>query len=213
MNGMADTNALWDRFEAMLRAHAPALLDSFYPPATLEQLEHAEGVLGVRLPDEVRAAYLRHNGCSKRWIGLSCHLGSLERVIEVWQVKCEVAEDLRLSGDLMVGCQPGDPVWPTLKVWPGWFHPKWIPIGVSDTPSCVTVDLCPNPAGKLGQLLRDGGMGEPSVLADSLNGYLEFLIDRVERGVITYNEGWFSVAEQAPVYDWENLLLDKPLRI
>jgi cell wall assembly regulator SMI1 len=202
MSGIQDSNALWDRFEAMLRVHASALLESFYPPATLEQLEQAERALDVQLPDEVRAAYLRHDGCSKKWIGSLCHLGSLERVVEVWKSCCGVAEELRLTGDLMLGYQPDDSAWPTLKVWPGWFHPKWIPIGVSNTPSCVHVDLCPNPAGKHGQLLQDEGMGEPSVLADSLNGYLEFLIEKVEHGVLKYDNGWVLAASGERVYDW-----------
>jgi cell wall assembly regulator SMI1 len=52
------TITIWDRFEAMLIAHAPNLLGTLRPPATEAQIALAESELGVQLPEDIRRASL-----------------------------------------------------------------------------------------------------------------------------------------------------------
>lgn len=55
--------AVWDRLHASLSVKAQNLLDALNPPATEQEIEAAERVLGTALPESCRAAYLVHDGC------------------------------------------------------------------------------------------------------------------------------------------------------
>ena len=208
---------IWDRFEAMLQANAPALLATLNPPASEERIAEAEVEMAVIFPEEIRAAYLRHDGTSHAGqIGASCLLfypmnwwANLEEVVDNWQMKVRVSESLR--NDDSRGYFPTyNPWWDDLKVCPVWWNPKWVPIGLSGTATSVYVDLEPAPKGTIGQLIADDGMQEASVIASGLNHYLEMLIDRVERKVLVFGEGWELADPNQSVYgahgfDWNQL--------
>jgi cell wall assembly regulator SMI1 len=53
---------IWDQLERQLLAHAPSLMDSFRSATNVEALDAYEKEAGIRLPTEVRRAYLRHDG-------------------------------------------------------------------------------------------------------------------------------------------------------
>ena len=53
---------LWNRLESYLKKHAPAVLDSLNPPATVREIQEAERELGIRLPSDFTDSLLIHNG-------------------------------------------------------------------------------------------------------------------------------------------------------
>jgi internalin A len=216
------SSAIWDRFEKMLAVHAPRALALLNPPATAVQIGEAEHDMGVFFPDDIRAAYLRHDGAlTDGNLGPSCLVSScrlfypmnwwasLSEMVQHWHMKREVSTDLRRSDP--DGFFPlYEPWWDDLKVKPVWWNEKWMPIGLSETPSSVYFDLDPAPKGTIGQLIKDGGMQEASVIATSLNHYLEMLIDRVERKVLVFGDGWELADPDQSVYgahgfDWNQL--------
>jgi cell wall assembly regulator SMI1 len=84
--------ALFDRLHHWLAAHAPAILADLRPPATLEQIGAAGKAMNLRLPDDLVAAYLIHDGQQTRDDGafrpfLYCgEWLRLERMVEEWQI-------------------------------------------------------------------------------------------------------------------------------
>jgi cell wall assembly regulator SMI1 len=215
---MPSNNDIWDRFEAMLRVRAPALLAALLPPATEAEISEAESAMCVQFPEEVRRAYLRHNGslgdhptfCGSGWIFVGNNWwASLEEMVEAWRSKVRVSEKLRHQDS--EGFFPSyEPWWDAAKVRPVWWSSKWIPLGLSVTPQAIYFDLDPAPKGAVGQLLNDDGMQEASVIATSLNHYLEMLIDRVERKVLVFGNGWELADPDQSVYgahgfDWNQL--------
>jgi cell wall assembly regulator SMI1 len=203
------TDDIWDRFESMLSVHAPQLLATLEPPASEAQIAEAEAAMGVRLPDEVRHAYLRHDGTLHGDLDEPSSLfvpfnwwACLDDVVDNWRMKVEVSNSLRAKGD------PGDlfPTyaswWEDLKVCPVWWNQKWIPIGLSGTATSAYIDLDPAPKGTVGQLILDGGMQEARWIANGFNHYLELLIDRVERGLLIFRDGWVWTETDETVFDW-----------
>lgn len=59
-----EVNATWRRIERWLARHAPATYKSLRPPATPLAIARAEAGMGARLPDDLRASLLRHDGAS-----------------------------------------------------------------------------------------------------------------------------------------------------
>jgi cell wall assembly regulator SMI1 len=203
------TDDVWERFEAMLQVHAPALLASLNPPATEVQIALAESKLGVELPAQVRRAYLRHNGSSHSdgtndgWLFVCFNWwASLDELVQNWQMMIELVTELKEKDDGTLF-----PVWDTdwddLKIAPVWWNEKRIPIGLSGTPSSTYIDLDPAPKGTLGQLLSDEGMGDPGWLSSGLDHYLELLIERVESGRLIFRDGWVWKSTDESVYDWD----------
>ncbi|MEV5011015.1 SMI1/KNR4 family protein [Streptomyces sp. NPDC055692] len=60
--GGTAVTAAWDRIETWLQAHAPMSRTTLRPPATCEQLNSAERVVGCPLPDQLKALWLLHDG-------------------------------------------------------------------------------------------------------------------------------------------------------
>jgi cell wall assembly regulator SMI1 len=169
-------------------------------------------IVGVEFPDELRDAYLLHDGCNAF---LEFNTGlyffvpygwwcSLDSVVKAWESNCRVIDSLEASGD-------GDfyvpeESWGDLKVRPEWRSKKWIPIGLTGTSSCMLIDMNPGPKGVKGQLLKDFGDGEAQVVASSFNDYLSIFIKSIENNLISYlPDGWVSVATGDSVYDIHNI--------
>jgi cell wall assembly regulator SMI1 len=199
------TTNLWDRFEAMLARHAPALLASLRPGASLAQIGVAEQSMGLRLPDDVRRAYLRHDGTARQLIPPFCYWASLAEMSQ--QHARLVDYNLGLSNRHPELYGPSNAHWDTQKVKPVAGNDKWVPIGLTDTSTAVYVDLDPAPLGTIGQLIKDDGMCDPMHLASGFDGFLAILIDRVERGILIYRDWqWVWTETDEPAYDWESML-------
>ena len=153
------TSDVWGRFEHMLAQHAPELLASLRPPATAEQIEHAQASMGLQLPQDVREAYLRHNGTDKALFPPFCYWASLTEMAEQLVWAREYDEEMRLEYPDQYG--PPCDFWGTQKVKAVAGNDLWIPLGLSNTSTTVCIDLDPAPQGAIGQLIVDHGMCGP----------------------------------------------------
>ncbi|WP_139195921.1 MULTISPECIES: SMI1/KNR4 family protein [unclassified Curtobacterium] len=177
-------------------------------PATERDLAVAEAHLGHRLPEDVRALYLLHDGQ---------HPYS--------------AQDPRFAAGLVVG-QPFLPLTDVLAQWDQWdgfeaqedmdefasstpqgfVQPKyavrgWIPLTHDGGGNHVGVDLDPAAAGTVGQVITFGrDDDEHQVIAPSLLSYLEQAADLVAAGTIVPSDeqdepGWAITGTLSTVFD------------
>ena len=123
---MKEGEALWVRFETQLARRIPMLLACLKEPATLTELAETENELGLAFPDQMRFAYLRHNGssatqdCPCFFIPGGADWLSLEHLREHWRVSRDIAstESFEPAPDDQFG-----------KVRNEFWNPKRIPIG------------------------------------------------------------------------------------
>jgi cell wall assembly regulator SMI1 len=193
---------LWSKLDRLLVQHAPILFESLQPPATLMAIDYVEGSLGVKFPEEMRTAYLRHDGsnvdCNACFFPPFNQFCSLDAMMTAWQLRQSVA----LNGDVS---EPYANTDSSMLVQPIWWDKKWIPVGISNTMTIITCDLNPGPSGKYGQLLCDSGMGESTPFANGLNNYIENLINRIENKVIGYRDDrWYWTKTGLHILDWNN---------
>lgn len=167
----------WSRIEAWLAAHAPASAAGLNPPASPEAIAAAERSLGVTFPDDVRAAYLRHDGqaSDSPWMLEGWEWLSLERIVDEWQVWKGLLDD----GDFEDGASDGDGE----VVRSDWWHPAWIPLTYSGGGDHHCVDLAPGPKGSLGQIIQMWhDDGDRPVIASSFSVWVADYADRLEGG-------------------------------
>ncbi len=142
---------LWQRIEKQLRGLGSA--GSFGAPASEDSILAAEAVLGVELPEDLRASLAIHNGDAMKKLdggawqsdGPFAHMellsaGAMVSEWEVWQ------ETIGKEG---LEPQPEGPVKAL------WWNPRWIPVTViagSTWHHCV--DLAPAPGGRIGQVIE-----------------------------------------------------------
>ena len=174
--------AVWGRIEAWITTHAPKLLAELRPPATLNQIGAAEAVLGVQLPDDVRALYRLHDGNGRAGSGL---LGGwtwldLATVVDEWNVWKELLDK---------GTFEGAETSPASGVCGDWWNTKWIPITYSGAGDHHCVDLAPVEGGTSGQIIEmwHDMDGRPRV-AVGIHAWLEQLATGLESGACVYSE-------------------------
>jgi cell wall assembly regulator SMI1 len=193
---------LWDRYEAVLARCAPAELAGLRPSATSRQIAEAEAAIKIKFPDELRYAYLRHNGSafnvsptegggSPLFSGQSwC---SLDEVVKYWEMQSRVADSLAADPDTPVEIREElRPGWSELAIRDVWFHKKWIPIGTDGNPT-MYVDMAPGPKGHAGQILYDVGNRSAKLIAPSLFEWIAFITRHFESGRLVISEttgGW-----------------------
>lgn len=182
-----------DRLQRFMQAHSHTNV-RLNPPASLEQVEAAEAAMHVKLPADVRTAYLRFNGVKRdvatgvgptRPRGPALFVGlydwvDLDRMVKHWRTLKGMEAEMRESGawqDVALSQVP-----PHRKAHPLDWHPKWIPIGDSGHFDAVYIDLAPAKAGKRGQIVYGGRGFGPHVSADGFGNYLERLLDGVDSG-------------------------------
>jgi cell wall assembly regulator SMI1 len=185
---MKNLDDLWNRFEIQLRSHAPQLEVNLRSGATQEQLTAFEAEIGQSLPEDVRHAYLRHNGTkivghANNWgIGLfgSQQWLCLDHVLQNWQESCQQDDEeiIDKSSD----------EWLTLPIRFNYEPVKqWVPIGEGDA-RFTYVDLMPAPSGKHGQITTQyflSGSFNFHIVAPSFSDYLADLVRNLENHLVT----------------------------
>jgi cell wall assembly regulator SMI1 len=184
---------LWGRLEQQLVLHAVDLAASLRPRADESAIAAFEDMIGSRLPDDMREAYLWHDGCGMdndffkaqkalglfgqhRWLPLSeCQ--------RLWQLNVDSFDDAD-----PYSCDDDNGAWSGWAIRP-WLMPPpyWIPLAERRSPTThLYCDLRPGPAGLVGQLVGEDVHG-PTIWreADSLRSYLSGLTESLERGEIT----------------------------
>jgi internalin A len=123
-----------------LQHRAPVIYEQLNPPANEQQIAAAEKELGLLLPQDVRDAYLRHNGtrdANKRDVYVPCffldHLRwcTLEEMVADW--KRRVIWDVGNRATNPDIYPDWAPYWETLKIRPEFWNRHWIPMGLSNT--------------------------------------------------------------------------------
>ena len=179
---------LWDRLERQLEIHAPELATSLRPGVGEVALATFEEGIGQRLPDDLREAYLRHDGCDHmRRTGAIGLFGTYR-----WLPLGEVCADWQRSRG---GFDESDPYfydredggWETLPIRPWQYPPpQWIPLGgCVGVPARLYIDMLPGPLGTAGQVVgQDVDSMSTFVFCSSLAEYLLYLLDGLERGIV-----------------------------
>lgn len=204
----------WKRLDDLLARLAPAIHEGLRPPATEAQIASAEKAMGVRLPDDVRAAYRWHDGCTSElsMFVSGCQWCSLDAMVEHWRQKRAFCKADRQRNPR--NYPDPEQWWDGLSTKPVWWNERWIPVGLSNTVSSVYVDMDPAPAGRRGQLIADVGMQEAQVMSPSLGTFFKCLGAHLEAGrlIAGGDSSWGEVGDRGmPVwwsdFDWSSIPL------
>jgi cell wall assembly regulator SMI1 len=189
-SNLMENEELWERLEQQLSIHAPKLLASLQPGVSEDTLLEFENQMGQKLPEDIRFAYLRHDGCSYSdldALGLfnSCRWLPIKESIEEWNAVCESIDGLSTAE--VCSFDETDPLWSEVAIRPFTLHPaQWIPFGEgSGRP--IFIDLLPGDSGHIGQIIGKyipGGSGDTWVIAKSFNNHLHDLLLALEQGLL-----------------------------
>jgi cell wall assembly regulator SMI1 len=189
---------LWSRLQARCEAACPTLpRGGLNPPASPQQIEAIESLVGARLPDDLREAYLRFNGMSweqSRTLPIlrgQCHWVDLETLARNWTLNRSIAMEMDrdVLGDNTCEVE-GQPVRPCMA------DDGWLPIGASGTIVQALVDLHPSRWGTCGQvLLADPEGGFPRLMATSFAQAVCTTLDAIDRGTAVWDGRQLTSAE------------------
>jgi cell wall assembly regulator SMI1 len=173
---------IWDRIEAWLAQHAPAVLAGLNGPATEQELDATERALGVKLPEDVRASYRRHNGQpdSKNSLLGGWDFMRLDRIRAIWKMLTELFAQDQFKGfrnDASASIMSRD-----------WWNPKWVPFAENGSGDHYCIDLAPGKRGKLGQVvLWYHDDGTRPILARDLRAFFSDFAKQLKRGEYVYD--------------------------
>jgi anti-anti-sigma factor len=174
---------IWRRLDAWLTDGAPAIAESLRPGATEAALAAAEAALGVRLPDDVRASLLIHDGQEDQEDALMADMTllSLEAIVGTWRT-------LRAAVD-RGGSRGAVSVTPRGAIRETWFSPRWIPLAKNEGGDAFCLDLDPGKKGLPGQIvLYLHEAPERDLAAASFREWLSTFVSGLESGEIGYDE-------------------------
>lgn len=176
--------AIWDRFEAWLRAHAPQLMGELNPGATEAELQQLAVTLGAELPADFIAFYHIHNGQRDEAGGLlnGEELLSVPRMLAEWTIW----HDLLQGGDF-----EGATSTPDAGVRADWWNPLWLPLTYDGAGNHCCLDLSPAPGGTRGQVIRMWhDDAERTLLAPSFTEWITQYVTALEAGKYAFSEDY-----------------------
>lgn len=155
--------AVWKRIHAWLDANAPAGYGKLRPGASVKAIREAEDAMGLKLPNDVKASYLVHDGqiMEPGLIGgEGWRLLSLREIVETWR---------RWSK-----ADPEDTY--------------YVPIAWGEMHDYIFLNLDPDSEfpGRLMVQRRD--TADPGAFKPSFSSWLEGFADQLEEGELTYAE-------------------------
>jgi cell wall assembly regulator SMI1 len=146
--------ALWERIRraTLGLTHGRPIAGNGASPSALAELEAA---VGAKLPDDLRASYLLHNGQPQGAPALFPHeygdlgcgywLLSVEGILRDWGVWKDLNDGGEFSGLTAI---------PDEGVRSDWWHPGWLPIAADGGGDFLCVDLAPDAGGTMGQVIQ-----------------------------------------------------------
>lgn len=175
-----DIGPILARLDAWYGAHLPPGKYALNPPATDQQIEAFEQVVGVDMPRAYHQLYGWHNGENDdRWghiYGLP--ILPLEWAARTWQQWQRTLADF--GGNRYPVAGGG---WPEGAVDPAYTNPKWIPLTDDGSGGCIGLDFDPWPRGRVGQVILYGRDEDVKVvLAESLGQFLDWIARLLESG-------------------------------
>lgn len=139
---------IWSDLTAFLAERQPEVVASLRPPASDEQLDDLEALVGAELTDDYRALYRLADGqnpaANAPLFVEGFDFMPLDSVIDNWKMLDRIEKG---SGPWST---PGSAQGP---IWDRWFHPGWIPFARSIGGDHFCVDLAPAPGGERGQVV------------------------------------------------------------
>ncbi len=175
-----DITSVLARLDTWYAENLPTNQFAFNPPATDENLDSIERLVGLKLPNAYRQLYKWHDGdksglFSGHIYGTS--LVSLGEAAMHWKMWNEALAEF--GGDRYK--IPGG-AWPEGAVDPAYINPRWIPLTNSDG-NHIGLDFDAWPNGRIGQVILYGRDEDVKVvLAESLGALLEWIADLLEGG-------------------------------
>lgn len=181
--GPVDVPAVWKRIEAAIGTLAPDLLRNLAKGATNTALNRFEKTIGRKLPEEVRASFLVHNG--QRGEGYdhpvfnSINFGSVSWATSEWKGWVGLDED----EDLNEYARDNGNSTPKGAINLGYANSNWIEL-IDTGGSCyIGLDFDPGPKGVPGQVINFGRDEEyKAVWAWSWGWFLNDLAEELEAG-------------------------------
>lgn len=137
--GIAPVDVSWQRIERWLAVHAPTDREFLNPPATHEEIEATEQILGFPLPAELAKSLACHNGF-REWTGLF----PLESPLS--------AHEIAATRESLMEIAAGVDGFATMQ-WEDepWWHPQWLPWAMTSGGVYSVIDLRPGSGcGRLG---------------------------------------------------------------
>lgn len=159
------------------------------PPATVEEIEHAEKEMNITFPDDLRALYLVHDGEKESGPGLFFGLPflSLADMLSEWKVWKDLDEDEELN-DIDAYSVP------QFYIKESYANRHWIPISTDFGGNHIGIDFNPDSAGTVGQVINFGRDEEVKyVIAHQISDLLSFITETLRNGPYTiYEEDYVS---------------------
>lgn len=175
-----DITPVLARLDAWYAANLPRPEYGFNPPATDDQIDEIEQLIGLKSPQSFRDLYRWHDGEHDDRCGhiYGLPLLPLEEVVAEHQLWQETLEDI--DGDRYA--IPGGS-WPEGAVDPAYINRGWLPFTHDGGGNSIGLDFDPWPAGRIGQVIIFGRDEEVKVvLADSLGQFLDWVAGLLESG-------------------------------
>jgi len=210
------TDTLWVRLEARWTSLCKDLpRGGLNAPATAGQIEAVESLTGIRLPLDLRDAYLEFNGMQRDafvWnskiripqvILNRFHWLDLESLATRWtQDRCsEAGSDIDPE---LFGPEEAEGNSARQRE----FHAGWLPIGYSGTIVSSVVDMAPSRSGRPGQVLScNPEAGTPRAIAPSFSDCVRAMLDAFDRGAVVW-DGWSIVSsiDNTPINSFDDWL-------
>ncbi|MEO3946364.1 SMI1/KNR4 family protein [Gorillibacterium sp. CAU 1737] len=160
-----------------LKAYVPDIEELLPPGVEAKELDEWERQAGVKLPEEFRTLYLAHNGEGDSLCGVMAGFGwmTLESIHRNWK-------GLQSSAYSILSNQKD-------QILEGPYRSGWIPFADDGGGSFLVMDLMPGPAGSYGQIITiDHDSDISYVLAESLSGFLDFVVNGFAKGQLVLDE-------------------------
>ncbi|HEY9761422.1 MAG TPA: SMI1/KNR4 family protein [Trichocoleus sp.] len=184
---------IWARIDAWLMANAPGVLKTLQPGASDAQIEAFEKVLGVQLPEDVKASFRIHNGQSDHEYGLmdGRELLSLDRIQDEWLVWKDLL-DSHMFEDIEGDPEPG--------IRSDWWNAAWIPLTHDGGGNHDCLDLAPAQGGTVGQIISMWhDEAERERLAPSFRAWLTQLANGLESGQYIFSEEYGGIVNSEDI--------------
>jgi len=137
----------WERIEKHLVKQGARLDDILLPGATESQIDWAESMLEIKLPDDFLEFYKIHNGQIANTQGIidGEELLSLEHIVAEWKLW----QGVTLNGAFANALANADE-----GVQEDWFNLSWVPFTNDGSGNHLCLDMAPAPRGYWGQIIR-----------------------------------------------------------
>ncbi len=166
----------WDRIESWLIDNASGVYRDLNPPASSKDISDLEDSIALRLPDDLRESYLRHNGHSGHIVE-SVQWLSVAAIYNHWELM-KLLHDTHGFANL-IGYSPDSE----------WWSVKWVPFMFNPAGKLLCATLEPTANSLTGQIiLYSHNSREREIVSVGFGQFLEQLCLELEAGAYMYDD-------------------------